>query len=66
MDLSIQMKIIYNVEQRDPIRLKFGDNFLTSLTKLYLQAKGSICSKIKENLLLYYRKFSTYVVVLII
>ena len=66
MDLSVQMKIIYNVEQRDAIRLKFGDNFLTSLTKLHLQAKDSICSKIKENLLLHYRKFSIFVVVVII
>ena len=66
MDLSIPMKIIYNVKYRYAIRLKFGDKFLTSLTNLVLQAKASICSTIKENLLLYCRKFSAFVIVVII
>ena len=52
-DLSVRMRIMYNVKHRYPIRLKFGDKFLTSLTKLMLEAKGSICSTIRENLLLY-------------
>ena len=46
--------------------LKFGDAFLTSLTKLVLEAKASICSTINENLLLYCPKFLAFVIVVII
>ena len=46
MDLPVQMRIIYNVEHRYAIRLKFGYNFLISLTKLVLEAKACICSTI--------------------
>ena len=43
------MRVKYNVKLYYEIRLKFGDKFLTSLTKLVLEAKAST---IKENLLL--------------
>ena len=57
MDGSIRIRIIYNVKHRFVIRLKFGGKFLTFLTKLVLERKASIFSTIKENLLLYCRKF---------
>ena len=60
------MKIIYNVRHCHAIRLKLGDKFLTFLIKLLLKGKASICSTIKENLLLYCRTFSAFVVVVII
>ena len=59
------MRVIYDVKHRYAILLKFGDKFLTSLTKLVPEAKPSICSTIKENLLLYCT-FSAFVVVIII
>ena len=66
MDLSIRMRVMRIVKHRYAIRLKFGGKFLTSLTKLLLEAKAGICSTIKENLLLYCRKFSAFVIVVII
>ena len=57
------MRIIYNVNFCYAILLKSGDNFLASLTKYVLEAKASICSIIKENVLLYCVKFSAIVVV---
>ena len=60
MDLSIRMRIIYNVRHRYAIRLKFRDKFSTFLTKLVLEVKVSICSTNKENLLLHCRKFSAF------
>ena len=60
------MRIIYNVKNCHVIRLKFGDKFSTFLTKLVLEGKASICCAIKENLVLYCRKFSAFVVVVII
>ena len=66
MDLSIQMRAVYNVKHRYGLRLKFGDKLLTFLTKLVLEAKVSTCSTIKENLLLYCRIFSAFVVAVII
>ena len=53
MDLPPRMRITYNLKYRYVIRVEFGDNFLTSLSKLVLGGKASICSVIKENLLLY-------------
>ena len=66
MDLPNGMRIIYNVKHRYVVRMKLGDKFLTSLTKLEFEAKASICSTIKENLLLYCRKFSGFVIIVII
>ena len=66
MDLFTRMRIIYNAKRRYAIRLKFGDKFLTSPAKLVFEAKANICSSIKENLLLYCRKFMAFVVVVII
>ena len=60
------MRIIYNARHRYALRLKCGDKFLTFLTKLVLQGKAGIGSTIKENLLLYCRKFSAFVVIVII
>ena len=66
MDFSIRMRIIYDVNHRYAIHLKLKTKFITSLTKLVLQVKSSICSKIIENLLLYGRKSSAFVAVVII
>ena len=66
MELSIRIRIIYNGRHGYVIRLKFGENLLTFLTKKILEGETSICSTIKENLLLYCHKFSTLVVIVII
>ena len=60
------MRIICNVKHCYAIRLKIEDKFLTFLTKLVLEGKASISSTIKENLFLCCRKFSAFVVVVII
>ena len=60
MDLSIRMRVMHKVKHRYAIHLKFGGKFLTSLTNLVLEAKASICTTTKENLLLHCRKFSAF------
>ena len=60
------MRVIYNVKHCYAIRLNFGYKLLTPLIKLVLEAKAKICSTIKENLLLYGRKFLASVIVVII
>ena len=66
MVLPIRMRIIYSVKHYNAIGLKFGGKVLAFLTQLVLDAKTSICSKIKESLLLYCRKFSAFVVLVMI
>ena len=63
IDPPLKMRIIYNTKRCYAIRLKFGDKFLTSLTKLLVKAKSSIYSAIKDSLHLYCGKFSPFVVV---
>ena len=55
-----------NVKPRDVIYLKLGDKLFSSLIMLGLDVKCSISSTIKENLLLYCRKFSTFLVAVIV
>ena len=55
------MRIFTNVKHRQEIYLKLGDRSFTSLTMLGPEAKASICSAIKENLILYCPKFSAFV-----
>ena len=62
MDLNIRMRAFNNSEHCQAICLKLEDRFFTSLTMLGLQAKANICYTIKENLLLYCRNFSAFVI----
>ena len=57
------MRIIYNRKYCNAIFFKFGKRFLTFLAKTVLEAKTSTCSTIKENLLLYCRKFVMAVII---
>ena len=60
------MRLMYNVKNRYAIFLKLRVKFLTFVTKLVLKANTSICSTVKENLLLYCHKileFSAAVIV---
>ena len=47
MDLSVRMRIVYNVKHRYAIRLKFGEGFLTFLTKMC--SKGKPVSALNER-----------------
>ena len=58
MDPSIQMRTFNNSKHRHRIYLKFADLFFTSLIMLVLEAK--------KNLLLYCRKLSVFVTIVII
>ena len=49
MDLSIGMRVTYNVKHRYAICLKFGDELLISLTKIVLEANVSVCSIKKKS-----------------
>ena len=62
---TTRMAVFDIVIHRHVICLKFGERFLTSLTMLGLQAKTGICCTIKENLPLYCRKFSAFVIAVI-
>ena len=62
----MRITIIYNVIHGYAIRLKFGGKLLTFLATYVLEGKASICSTIKENQLLYCRKFSALAFVIII
>ena len=59
------MRITFKEKHRYAIRLKFGDKFLTSITKLVLEEKFRTSSTIKKKLL-YCLKFSAFVVIVII
>ena len=43
------MRITFKEKHRHAIRLKFGDKFLTSLTKLVLEEKFRTSSTIKKK-----------------
>ena len=60
------MRMFNNVKQPKVIYLKFGEKFLACLTMLGLKSIGSTSSTTKEKLLLYCRKFSAFVVAVII
>ena len=66
MDLPFRMRIICNLKHCYAIHLNSGDKFLTSQTNLVLEAKASVCSTIKENLLLYCRKFSVFIIAVVV
>ena len=65
MDLTIQMRVFNNEKHCHAICLKVGDNAFTSLTMFGLEAKASICSSIKENLISCYHKFSAFALAVI-
>ena len=60
LGLSIQMKVSNNAKHRNAVCLKVGDRL--KFEDKSLEAKASICSTIKENLILHCCKFPTIVV----
>ena len=62
MDLPIQIGTFNNVKHAHVICLKSGDIFFSFLKMLLLEAEASICSTVKENLLLCYSMFPAFVV----
>ena len=65
MDLPIQAGMLNKVKHRHAIYLKFGERYFSSLAMLGLDVKGSICSTIKETLIVYCHNFLTFVVAVI-
>ena len=60
------MIILYNLQNFIVIRLKFGDIFSTSYSKLVVEMEAIFCSTIKENLFSYCSKFLAFLTVAII
>ena len=65
MDIAIKMRIFNDAEHRHAICSKFWDRYFTSITMLEPEAKASICSAIKENLILFCQKSLAFVVAVI-
>ena len=65
MNLTIQARIFNNIKHHHEIGLKYGERFFAFVTMLPLETKASIGSTIKENQILYCRKFSAFVVAVI-
>ena len=65
MDLTVDMKVFYNIKHCHSISLKFGGTFFTSLPVLGCEAKATICSAIRESLILSCHKFSAFFVTVI-
>ena len=57
---------MYNVKHRYAVHLKSGHRLFSSLTKVMLKEKASTVSTIKEIVLLYCRRFSSFVFVVMI
>ena len=67
MGLTIWLRMINNAKHRNAIYLNFeGRLFFFSLSMLGLESKVIINSTIKENLLSCCRKFSTFVIAVVI
>ena len=58
--------MLNNVKHFDLIYLNIEDRLFNSLTMLGLELEGSFICTIKENLILYCRKFSAFTVAAII